>query len=139
MYFLFDANFSHRLAEGLKILEDGNDRAREVFVTIDHTEKIQSLRSAPDADIILFAGKHNAIIVSQDDDFKRLKANKELIKTLKVGYVHYKPPKHGSRYWDIVESFIKGWKVLKEKLNDKEPPFVCQIDKAGNPTFLDIL
>lgn len=134
MNFIFDANLSFRLAEGLAILESGNDPDKEVIVSCKHANYVDDLgEGATDPQVIQYAGKNKAIIISQDDDFKRIQGNRVLIKELKVGYVLYKPPKHGCRYWEIVEAFIAGWKKLKDTLKDKEPPFMFIIDKKGNP------
>jgi predicted nuclease of predicted toxin-antitoxin system len=133
MNFIFDANLSFRLAEGLAILESGNDAEREVIANCKHADNVEDLGiGATDPQVIQYAGKNSAIIISQDDDFKRIEGNRLLIKELKVGYVLYKPPKRGCRYWDIVESFVSGWKTLKESLKDKEPPFMFIIDKKGS-------
>ena len=133
MNFIFDANLSFRLAEGLAILESGNDPEWEVIVNCKHADRVEDLgEGATDPQVIEYAGKNNAIIISQDDDFKRIVGNKLLIKELKVGYILYKPPKRGCRYWDIVEAFIAGWKKIKENLKDKQPPFMYIIDSKGN-------
>jgi ISXO2-like transposase domain len=124
--------FAHRYnTKGLEpILEQGNDKSKEVIIHIDHADKLLKI-GATDPEVIIEAGKTNAIIISQDDDFKRIKSNLALIKQLKVGYVLYRPPKRGSRYWEIVEAFIGGWKTLKDKLTNDTPPFVYQIEKDG--------
>ena len=132
MNFLFDANLSYRLADGLNVLESGNDAEKEVIATCVHSDFIDELGTgAKDPQLISYASKSNSVIISQDDDFKRIQSNARMLKDLKVGYILYKPPKHGSRYWEIVESFILSWKELKVKLKDKEPPFVFIIDKKG--------
>ncbi|MFM9984885.1 MAG: DUF5615 family PIN-like protein [Flavobacteriales bacterium] len=128
MHFIFDANLSFRLSDGLEILEKGDTKS--AIKKIDHADKLVG-KGATDPDIIRIAGKTHAIIISQDDDFKRIKSNKELIKQLKVGYVMYRPPKHGSRYWEIVQSFILGWPEIKRVLASKRPPFLYQINKDG--------
>ncbi|MEO6832858.1 MAG: DUF5615 family PIN-like protein [Chitinophagaceae bacterium] len=128
MHFLFDANLSHRLAEALKVLEEGDDRG--ISVTISHADNLLG-RGATDMEVIQEAGKTKAIIISQDDDFKRIKSNATLMRQLQVGYVLYKPPKKGSRYWDIVVSFVQGWQRLKETLANRETPFVFTINAKG--------
>lgn len=140
MHYIFDANLSHRLAEGLHILEQGNDRSREPIVFIVHADKVGELgRGATDAQIIAYAGKTQAIIISQDDDFKRIKSNMQLLKGLSVGYVLYRTPKKGgARYWEIVEAFISGWKQLKTKIAETSLPFVLQVDRKGGISKIDL-
>lgn len=137
MTFLFDANISWRIAEGLNILEQGNSR-NIIPIIIEHADKILG-PGAEDLDVIKEAGKKSAIIISQDDDFKRIKANRSLIIQLKIGYVLYRPPRHGSRYWEIVESFVAGWQELREKLSKESFPFIYEIDKFGKSKKVNIL
>jgi len=134
MHLIFDANLSFRLAEALQILESGDINSK---VKIDHADSLVG-KGATDEDIIKVAGKTNAIIISQDDDFKRIKSNRELIKKLSVGYIMYRPPKHGSRYWEIVESFILGWQDLKQIISKTTQPFLYQIDRKGNIQEIDL-
>ena len=132
MRYIFDANISFRLAEGLNILEKGNRNDVGGVIEILHADQIIELgKGATDAQIIEYAGANQTVIISQDDDFKRIKSNKELLKQLHVGYVLYIPPKHGMRYWEMVEAFICGWKDLKEKLHNEHAPFIFKIDKSG--------
>ena len=136
MIFLFDANISWRIAEGLNILEQGNNRNVNQII-IEHADKILGA-GAEDIDVIREAGKKSAVIISQDDDFKRIKVNRGLIIQLMVGYVLYRPPRHGSRYWEIVESFVAGWQGLREKLSTETFPFIYEIDKFGKSKKVNI-
>src|SRR5690606_16313622 len=110
MRFLFDANMPLRLAKGLELLDQEN--LRIVTVEIMHADEECGL-GATDADIIQRAAQIKAVIVSEDDDFKRIKANKQLIEKLNIGYVLYKPPKkRGIRYWEKTVAFILSWEKL---------------------------
>ena len=128
MHYIFDANLPYRLAEALRILEQG-DRASKVS-GIDHADTLLG-QGATDEAIILEAGTKHSIIFSQDDDFKRIKSNAKLLKELGVGFVMYKPPKRGARYWEIVKAFVNAWPQLKEKLESKKPPFILQLNSKG--------
>jgi predicted nuclease of predicted toxin-antitoxin system len=131
MHFIFDAQMPVKLAIGLEALDKENN-AGIIKIKTHHADNDKELgRGATDAEIIVWAGKHKAIIISEDDDFKRIKSNKQLVKNLKVGYVLYKPPHHGSRYWEKVQAFIMGWERLKEKIKEIEKPFVLIINKKG--------
>ena len=129
MYFIFDANMPLRLVKGLELLDQEN-RSGTIKIKIDHSDKVVKV-AATDADIIKYASKVDAIIISEDDDFKRIKSNKALLKSLGVGYVLYRPPKHGARYWEKVQAFIIGWEKLKEKIRTLTKPFVLVINKKG--------
>jgi len=128
MNFILDENMPQKLAKGLEVLDQENSFGINVKIT--HSTEIK--KGATDEEIIKIAGRKDAIIISQDDDFKRIKSNKLLVKQLKVGYVLYKPPnKTGTRYWEIVKSFILGWEHLKEKIRETEKPFIIIINKKG--------
>ncbi len=131
MHFLFDAQMPVKLVNGLSELDQEN-RHGLVNVQFSHADLMVG-QGATDAEVILKAATlENAIIISEDDDFKRIKANKELIKKHNLGYVLYKPPKHGSRYWEKVVSFILAWEDLKKKIKATKRPFIFKIDKNGN-------
>lgn len=131
MNFLFDAQMPLRLAKGLPLID--KDNLSKVTINIRHTDEVDGLgQGATDYEIIKKAYELDAVIVSEDDDFKRIKANKELVVKLKVGYVLYKPPKHGSRYWEKALGLIRSWENLKSKIKEIEKPFVLKIDKDGN-------
>jgi len=129
MYFIFDANMPLRLVKGLELLDQENISGT-VKIKIDHSDKVVKI-AATDAEIIKYAAKVDAIIISEDDDFKRIKSNKELLKSLGVGYVLYRPPKHGARYWEKVQAFIFGWENLKRKITELTKPFVLIVNKKG--------
>jgi predicted nuclease of predicted toxin-antitoxin system len=130
MHFLFDAQMPLRLAKGLPLID--KDNLKEIKIQISHADELDGLgQGATDYQVIQKAYELDAIIVSEDDDFKRIKANKELIIKLKVGYVLYKPPKHGSRYWEKALGIIQAWERLKEMINSIEKPFILKIDKDG--------
>jgi hypothetical protein len=128
MHFIFDANLPHKLAEALLLLENG-DTASKV-VGIDHADYLLG-QGTTDENIIIEAGKKHSIIISQDDDFKRIKSNANLLKELEVGFIMFKPPKRGARYWEIVTAFITGWPNIKNKLEGKTPPFIFQMNIKG--------
>lgn len=132
MHFIFDANMPKRLAEGIGKLDQQNISGVIKIVT-SHADDLLG-PSATDEEIILKASEIDAIILSEDDDFKRIKTNKALIKKLKVGYVLYKPPKHGSRYWEKAVAFILAWENLKAKVKATYKPFIFKINKSGEIT-----
>jgi len=82
-------------------------------------------------EIIALAGKEKAIIVTQDEDFKRIKHYHQLYKQHSVGVIFYKSPSGGMTYWEVVKSFIKTWEDMKANLSKFTPPFVCEITKTG--------
>lgn len=130
MNFILDENMPPRLSKGLQSLDQENSIANPDIIKVIHSAEIK--RTATDEEIIKMASKRDAIIISQDDDFKRIKSNKVLIKQLKVGYVLYKPPsKTGLRYWEMVKSIILVWEPLKQRIRESEKPFFLIINRKG--------
>lgn len=130
MYFIVDANMPSRLANGLELIDQENVSGN-IKVQVKHSDDLLG-KGATDEQIIIFAGKVGGIIISEDDDFKRIKSNKKLVEKLNVGYVLYKPPKHGARYWEKAKAFILGWEHLKDKIKATSKPFIMIIDKSGH-------
>jgi hypothetical protein len=61
--------------------------------------------------------KKGAVIVTHDQDFKRVKHLKGLLTEHRVGYIIFRVPKGVYQYWDIVKAFINKWEQLKEKIS----------------------
>lgn len=129
IHFLFDACLPHRLAQGLELMDQENTRDINIKITHVATEYGDGIL---DPDVVPIAQKLNAILVSEDDDFKKVKAVKALVKNLKVGYVLYKPPPHGIRYWEKSVALILAWENLKEEVRNRTPPFILTINKNGH-------
>ncbi|MFN6380187.1 MAG: DUF5615 family PIN-like protein [Flavobacteriales bacterium] len=136
MHFIFDANLPPKLAEALFILDKG-DKGSKVQ-GIEHAD-ILLKTGATDEEIIREASKRNSIIISQDDDFKRIKSNAKLLKEMGVGFIMFKPPKRGARYWEMVEAFVKGWPNIKAKLDSKTPPFILQMNIKAELSEIPLL
>ena len=118
MYSIFDANMPPKLVTGLGALNQENS-INALKIKIVYSDHLLNI-GATDEEIIHKAERLGAIIISQDDDFKRIKSSKQLVKKLKVGYVSYKPPTHGARYWEKVQAFILAWERLKQKIREIE-------------------
>lgn len=92
MRFLFDENMPYRLAKGLEILDADNENGRPLTHHLIHMSEHYK-PGADDPDIVRLAKKLNAIVVSEDDDYKNITSTCDLVKKLKVGYVLFKLPK----------------------------------------------
>lgn len=131
MYFLFDANMPIRLARAIEVLDLDNPLGKKLVNQIHHISQHIDDKS-PDTDVVRLAKKLNAIIVSQDDDYKSISATYELVKNLKVGYVLFKPPKKtGCSFEEIIIAFISAWPKLKEAVRGARRPFMFVIDSDG--------
>jgi len=51
--------------------------------------------------------------------------------------VFFKPPKKGYQYWDLVEFYIRRWKVVKEEVKKLKKPFALVVTpKSAKPERL---
>lgn len=131
MLFIFDENFPPALAAGFSILESANKRT-PFPVTVMHAIDFMDRDGALDEEIIAAADQKNAVIITQDSDFKRIKHYKPLLIQHKVGYVYFKVPSGKYTYWEIVTAFISKWEDLKMKISTLNHPFAIEINKQGH-------
>jgi hypothetical protein len=130
MLFIFDENYPKEFVEGFSILERANKR-KEIAVDIVFGPDFMGKYSATDEEMIQKASLKEAVIVTHDSDFKRIKHYKPLLIEHKVGYIYFKVPKGRFVYWDIVKAFVNRWEELKEKIINSEHPFAFEINKLG--------
>jgi hypothetical protein len=131
LYFLFDAQMPPRLAQGIELIDQENRDGKHINVRISHVATLYG-NGVTDLEVITKAKELGAIIVSEDPDFYTIEVNKQLLKQLNVGCVVYKPPAHGTRYWEKTLAFILGWENIKELVRESIPPFLIRVDKKGN-------
>src|SRR4249920_917400 len=122
MLFIFDNQCSPRLAHGLNILEEGN-LLSPFQCQVKHVRDFIPADSK-DEEVIALAGKHDAIIITYDRDFKEINLRAKLYKQHNVGIVFFRSYKKVLRYWDIVLSFINHWEDLKKMISEIEKPFI---------------
>jgi len=140
MLFIFDENFPHAFVEGFSILEKANRLSNlkvQVVFSVDFMggpkfDNEGSRISIEDTEIIEKASEQNAVIVTHDSDFKRIKHYKSLLIKHRVGFIYFKVPKGKYQYWDIVKAFVNRWEELKFEVSKCEHPFAFEIDKKGN-------
>jgi predicted nuclease of predicted toxin-antitoxin system len=130
MLFIFDENFPPEFVRGFSIIEKANKRS-SFSVDIVFSPDIMGKQGSSDEEIITKAAKKNAVIVTQDTDFKRIKHYKSLLIQNNVGYVYFKVPGAKNHYWDIVKAFVVKWEELKEAIFRSTHPFAFEINKHG--------
>ncbi len=130
MIFIFDENYPISLTQGLTLLESANKHS-PIPVNVIDAISFMGRKGASDIDIITQAANKNAIIITHDSDFRRIKHYKPFLLQHKVGYIYFKTPKGGYHYWDIVKSFISKWEELKDKISKDTHPFTYEVSKTG--------
>ncbi|HEX8039458.1 MAG TPA: hypothetical protein VF490_09905, partial [Chryseosolibacter sp.] len=86
--------------------------------------------------IIIRAAQQQAVIVTHDSDFKRIKLLKTLLVQHQVGYIYFRTPKKYI-YWDYVKKFVNHWEEIKEAVSNATHPFAFEIGKVGGISPLE--
>lgn len=123
MKFYFDENITPNIAQALAILQNPRvDEKIEVFT-------IREVFGAgtPDEEWIPKVAKEHAVVITQDLNIHRVRQQRELYKQNDLGVVFFKPPKKGYKYWELVEFYIKRWKVVKDEVKKLKKPFALII------------
>ena len=137
MIFIFDENFSYRIAEAFNLLESGNKTTKNHVECRHIIELAKSLGIKPDGSsytdeqVAQIAGKKNGVIFTQDDDFKSIKHQYPLYKQYKIGLVYFKTTQETRGYWNMVIALITKWEETKEKMVDATPPYCFFVDKKS--------
>ncbi len=133
MLFIFDENYSKKIAEAFKILESGNTKS-SIPVKVEHITNLVASGSV-DEDVVRAAGRHKGIIFTKDKDFRTIRALKSLYRECEVGVTFFKQYKNGISFWDNVKVLVDNWEKIKAVLADDTPPYVYQIDMKGIQRF----
>lgn len=135
MLFIFDENFPPDFVRGFSIIERGNKRSPLLSV-IQHSNEFMGSPGASDEDIIQKASGKDAVIITHDSDFKKIKHYKPLLIQHSVGFIYFKTPKKEYRYWDMVKAIILKWEDLKDLVSKSTHPFALEIAKSGQLQLL---
>lgn len=118
-----DENLPVQLAEGLNILEQPN--CDNIVVK---SIKVEFGKGAPDEKWIPEIGKRNGIVITQDYNIYRTRAQRDLYIANNVGIIFFKGPKNrGYSYWELVEQLIKKWKEIKKTISKTPRPFALRV------------
>ena len=135
MLFIFDENFSVDFVNGFSIIERANKRSK-IKSDIVFSGDFMGTLGSMDEDIIKKASKMDAVIVTHDSDFKRIKHYRALLVQHSVGYIYFRVPRGKYEYWDIVKAFVNKWEDLKISISAAKSPFAFEISKQGQITEL---
>jgi predicted nuclease of predicted toxin-antitoxin system len=132
MLFIFDENYPSGFVEGFAIIEQSDKRNQIASTVVYSCDFMGGIQGSTDVEIITRASQQNAVIVTQDSDFKRIKHYKPLLIEHKVGYIYFKTVSGKNLYWDIVRAFINKWEELKKEIANSKHPFAFEINKNGH-------
>ncbi len=119
MKFYVDENITPNIAKALAILQ--NPRVDENVEVLTIREEFG--QGTPDEEWIPKVAAEDGIVITQDFNIQRVRHQRELYKKYGLGVVFFRPPKRGYQYWDLVEFYIKRWKVVKDEVKKLKKPF----------------
>jgi hypothetical protein len=115
----FDENFSPHLIKAFATLQDG--RPREDVQVLSVSEEFGK-GCADEAWIPAIAQQHG-VVVTQDRNINRTRAQWALCQANKIGIFFLEPPKSGWDYWTIVVLTLKWWPQIKDTAKNIKRPF----------------
>lgn len=119
MRIYFDENFSPALVDGLRRIQDG--RKADDIAVCSIIEEFG--RGAPDETWIPGIASRHGVVITQDTNIHRTRAQWMLCQTNKIGVFFVKPPKKGWGYWDIVRLVVRWWPDISRLAKDTNRPF----------------
>ena len=127
MRIYFDENFSPAFVEGLRKIQEG--RRSDDIVVCSVSEEFG--RGAPDEAWIPSIASRHGVVVTQDCNIHRTRAQWELCRTNKIGVFFIRPPKKGWGYWQIVQLIIRHWPQISELARQTDRPFGFYLEHDG--------
>lgn len=119
MRIYFDENFSRRIASGMREFQDA--RPSEGVDVIWCPDEFG--RGAADEDWIPTIASKHGVVLTQDLNIHRTRAQWELCQQNKIGVIFFKPPKVGWSHWIIVREVVNRWEEIKHVAANQKRPF----------------
>lgn len=117
MRIYFDENFSHRIVSGMSEFQKAKpSEGISVIWTPDEFGK-----GAKDEEWIPLVASKHGIVLTQDINIHRTRAQWEMCQQNKIGIFFFKPPKAGWSHWVIVREVVNRWEEIKLLAKQKRP------------------
>ena len=126
MLFVFDENFSKRMAAGLDLLEKSNPGST-IPVDVIAAEILMGRRGAHDWEIINAMGK-DGVFITKDKDVKYWKLLRKVIEDNDARVLFFMHSKKLIYFWDILTAVINRWDEMKEVLSRVTPPYIYEFN-----------
>lgn len=117
MRIYFDENFSHRIAKGMREFQEA--RRSENIDVIWCPDEFG--RGAADEDWIPKVATKQGVILTQDINIHRTKAQWSLCQSNKVGVFFFRAPRDGWNHWAIVKEVVNRWEEIKRLSSTRRP------------------
>lgn len=119
MRIYFDENFSHRIASGMREFQDAKPSEGVTIIWCPD----EFGKGAADEDWIPKIASKHGVVLTQDQNIHRTRAQWELCQQNKLGIIFFKPPKSGWGHWTIVREVVNRWEEIKRIASTKKRPF----------------
>lgn len=130
MKFHFDENIPDRVISALS------------YLCIDHeiiSTKIEFGQGTADEDFLPKIGKIGGILITQDFNMNRIKHQRELLISEKIGVFFIRPPKKSNfSFLDLARLVLKHWEDIEKIVSKRRPPFAYTITPVGKMKSLDL-
>ena len=124
MRIYFDENFSPALIEGLARIQEGRRSDDTVVCSVIG----EFGRGASDETWIPGIASRHGVVITQDININRTRAQWELCRSNQIGVFFVKPPKKGCGYWQIVQLMFRHWPQISELARNTPRPFGFYIE-----------
>ena len=119
MRIYFDENFSHRIASGMGEFQKA--RPSENVSVIWCPDEFE--RGADDEEWIPQVASKHGVVLTQDLNIHRTRAQWDLCQQNKIGVFFFKPPRAGCYHWVIVREVVNRWEEIKRIASEQKRPF----------------
>ena len=131
MTIYIDENMPPHLARGFDILQKPLSIKHRNNIEVKSIKEVFG-EGAKDEDWIPIAGKEGACVITQDYNIKRIRHQRELCETYKLGMFYFRPPsKKGFEYWQMIELVVKHWIKISKAASRDERPFAYKVSSKG--------
>jgi hypothetical protein len=128
----FDENFSRYLAHAINSLEQKEGEIEVLSVT-------DFFSGTTDEELIPLLASMGAVLVTKDNDFKKIQHHVHLMREHKLGVFFFKPTSKGILKWDEIQYIIKAWPQIRHYiLNKNSPPYLKMLKTNGKLEDLEL-
>lgn len=125
MRIYFDENFSHRIASGMREFQSA--RPSEGVTVVWNPDEFG--KGAEDEEWIPQVASKHGVLLTQDLNIHRTRAQWDLCRMNKIGVFFFKPPRAGWDHWVIVREVVNRWEEIKRLSGSLKRPFGFVIEQ----------
>lgn len=131
-----DENLPSLLADGLNKLTQPLHQRQGIKIEISSIAQ-EFGKGTADEEWIPQFGKIGGIVLTQDFNIQRIKAQRELYIQHKIGLLIIRPPsKSGLSYWEMVKLLVKNCEDIVKFLKKSSVPFAATISVRGKIDYI---